>query len=184
MTIERRIELEPIDSFRKAMEYDALDHRETNERFVDDLLAGGPLAGDVLDIGTGTALIPIELCRRSRDIRVMAIDGAWQMLDQARINIELEGPIERITLDLVDAQELIYPDGQFDVVLSNHTLHQFANPDVVLREVLRVTVPQGRIFFRDWMRPRMRRRSSTLWKRSEMKMGTNNSSWQVRCVPH
>ena len=62
MTIERRIELEPIDSFQKAMEYDDLDHRETNERFVDDLLASGPLAGDVLDIGTGTALIPIELC--------------------------------------------------------------------------------------------------------------------------
>ena len=83
----------------------------------------------------------------------MAIDGVWQMLDQARINIELEGLIERIKLDLVDARDLIYPDGQFDVVLSNHTLHQFADPDVVLREALRVTASQGRVFFRDWMRP-------------------------------
>jgi ubiquinone/menaquinone biosynthesis C-methylase UbiE len=118
------------------------------------LLAAGRLAGDVLDIGTGTGRIPIELCRRNRDIRVMAIDSSWQMLDQARINVELEGGLlERIMLDLVDAQDLIYEDGRFQAVLSNHALHQFAAFEVVLRGAFRVTAPRGRIFFRDWLRP-------------------------------
>ena len=153
MTLKRVLEVEPIDSFEKAMEYDRVDRRAEIDQFVDDLLACGPIAGDVLDVGTGTALIPIALCQRTDDVRVMAVDASWQILDQARINVEIEGMIERMMLDLVDATELIHEDGQFQIVISNGLVHQVPDPMVVLREALRVTASAGLIFFRDLLRP-------------------------------
>jgi ubiquinone/menaquinone biosynthesis C-methylase UbiE len=153
VTLKRVLEPEVMDTFEEAMDYNEMDHREVNERFVSDLLACGPIAGEVLDIGTGTGLIPIELCRRNEDVRVMAIDMSWHMLDQGRINIELEGLTDRIMFDLVDAKDLFYDDGRFSVVMSNGILHHIAEPSVVLREAIRVTAPGGLIFCRDLMRP-------------------------------
>jgi ubiquinone/menaquinone biosynthesis C-methylase UbiE len=153
VTLERVLEVEPIDSFEKALEYDQVDRRAEIDQFVDDLLACGPIAGDVLDIGTGTALIPIALCQRTEEVRVMAVDNSWQILDQARINVEIEGMIERMMLDLVDATELIHEDGQFQIVMSNGLMHQVPEPVVALREAIRVTAPAGLIFFRDLLRP-------------------------------
>lgn len=153
MNLKRVVEVEPIDSFEKAMQYDQVDRQAEIEQFVDDLLACGPIEGDVLDVGTGTALIPIALCQRTDEIRVMAVDNSWQILDQARINVEIEGMREQIMLDLVDATELAHQDGQFQIVISNGLLHQIADPAVALREALRVTAPQGLVFFRDLLRP-------------------------------
>jgi ubiquinone/menaquinone biosynthesis C-methylase UbiE len=153
VTLERVLEPEVMDTFEEAMDYNDMDHAGVNERFVSDLLACGAIAGEVLDIGTGTGLIPIELCRRNENLRVMAIDMSYHMLDQGRINIELENLTDRIMFDLVDAKDLFYDDARFDVVMSNSIVHHIADPIVVLREAVRVTAPGGLIFFRDLMRP-------------------------------
>jgi ubiquinone/menaquinone biosynthesis C-methylase UbiE len=153
VTLERVLEPEVMDTFEEAMDYNEMDHGAVNERFVSDLLACGPIAGEVLDIGTGTGLIPIELCRRNEDVRVMAIDMSYHMLDQGRINIELESLTDRIMFDLVDAKDLFYDDARFAVVMSNSILHHIADPSVVLREAVRVTAAGGLIFVRDLMRP-------------------------------
>ena len=63
---------------------------------------------DVLDLGTGTALIPVELCRQDHECRVMAVDLAVSMLELARYNVEAAGLIERITLAQVDAKSVSY----------------------------------------------------------------------------
>src|SRR4051812_33359744 len=111
MPLERILEPEVMDSEEEAADYDAMDHSEVNRRFVDDLLAeissrfkiqrsksedhttlnfeSGTLNLDVLDLGTGTALIPIELCKKFTDCRVMAADAAVSMLEVARYNVEV-----------------------------------------------------------------------------------------------
>ena len=49
---------------------------ETASSCVDlDLLAACKPRGNVLDVGTGTAQIPIEFCRQSREGRVVAISA-------------------------------------------------------------------------------------------------------------
>jgi methylase of polypeptide subunit release factors len=67
-----------------------MDHAEVNRRFVDDFLTALKSAGlttsnrscRVLDIGTGTAQIPIELVRRAREtnfalpLEITAVDLA------------------------------------------------------------------------------------------------------------
>ena len=68
-----------MDSIDEAVDYNSMDHSSVNRVFVDDLLAARPTPGDVLDLGTGTALIPIELCQREMTCRVMAADAAVSM---------------------------------------------------------------------------------------------------------
>ena len=148
--LQRTLEPEVMDTPEEARDYDAMDHGDVNRRFVDDLLAAvGESLGDVLDLGTGTAQIPIELCRRGLDCRIMAVDAALAMLDVARMNVEIAGATMQIQLDRVDAKDLIYEDGSFDTVISNSIVHHIPEPMRVMQEALRVLKPGGWLFFRD-----------------------------------
>ncbi len=153
MTLQRMLEPEVMDTLEEATDYDTMDHAEVNRRFVDDLLASGDVLGDVLDLGTGTAQIPVELCRRHADCRVVAVDMAVNMLDLARYNIEIAGLIGRIRLEQADAKKLPYPDGVFQVVMSNSIVHHLPEPVDAIKEAVRVAAPVSRLFFRDLMRP-------------------------------
>jgi ubiquinone/menaquinone biosynthesis C-methylase UbiE len=160
--LQRILEPEVMDSEQEAKEYNEMDHSEVNRRFVDDLLAFARSVaeseeeielGDVLDMGTGTALIPIELCRQHSDCRVMAIDMAVSMLELARYNVEAQGMLERISLAQVDAKNMGYEDEMFALVMSNSIIHHIPEPQACLQEMVRVTVDQGLVFVRDLMRP-------------------------------
>jgi len=107
----------------------------------------------VLDLGTGTAQIPIELCQRTEDVRVMAADAAVSMLDLARLNVEISGLRERIQLDQADAKRMAYRDHMFDAVISNSIVHHIPEPREAFRESIRVTKRGGLLFFRDLVRP-------------------------------
>jgi ubiquinone/menaquinone biosynthesis C-methylase UbiE len=151
--LDRILEPEVMDSPQEALDYDTMDHSAVNRVFVDDLLAVRPTPGDVLDLGTGTALIPVELCKRETTCRVMAADAAESMLELARYNVEAHGLIERIQLARVDAKRLGYVDDMFDTVMSNSIIHHIPEPGAVLAEAVRVTKPGGLLFFRDLLRP-------------------------------
>src|SRR6187549_1654616 len=117
-----------MDSPDEADRYDAMDHSQVNRLFVDDLLACGEVPDDVLDLGTGTAQIPVELCRRLDTVRVMAADAAVAMLELARYNVEVAGQAERIQLTHIDAKQLPYRDGTFGAVISNSIVHHIPEP--------------------------------------------------------
>jgi ubiquinone/menaquinone biosynthesis C-methylase UbiE len=151
--LPRVLEPELMDTADMAREYDAMDHSEVNRLFVQDLLTAYPEPHDVLDVGTGTAQIPIELCRRLSTCRVMASDKSRAMLELARYHIEIASLIGRIQLDVSDAKRMLYKDAMFDLVMCNGTLHHFAEPLIVLRESVRVTAVGGGLFFRDLARP-------------------------------
>ena len=158
--LPRVLEPEVMDSPEEARDYNEMDHSEVNRAFVADLLAFADVEdtedrglGDVLDMGTGTALIPIELCQQHQHCRVIGIDLAIHMLELARYNIEAAGLIERIELARVDAKGMSYDDGLFDVVMSNSIIHHIPEPLSCLEQMVRVTRPGGVLFVRDLMRP-------------------------------
>ena len=157
MSLERVLEPEVMDSPQEAEDYNAMDHSQVNRVFVGDLVnfAGSreKRLGDVLDLGTGTALIPIELCLQEPDCRVMAIDMSVNMLELARYNIEAEGLIERIELALVDAKQMAFPDGMFSTVISNSIIHHIPEPACCISEMVRVTASGGILYVRDLLRP-------------------------------
>jgi len=155
--LPRILEPELMDTAEDAREYDTMDHAAVNECFVDDLLAAlGPRAADdlkILDLGAGTALIPIELCRRAPNVRVVAVDAAEHMLAGARKNVAAAGLADRIELVHGDAKHLPFDAGTFPAVVSNSIVHHIADPRQVLAEALRVAAPGGLLFHRDLCRP-------------------------------
>lgn len=153
MKLQRVLETEYMDTEQEAIDYDSMDHSEVNRLFVEDLLKAGELGVDLLDLGTGTAQIPVELCRQKDGVRVMASDMAVNMLELARYNLESEGVTDRVELVQADAKNLEFEDGLFDTVMSNSIIHHIPEPIACLREVLRVIKPGGLLFFRDLMRP-------------------------------
>ena len=153
MALERVLEPEVMDTYEEARDYDSMGHQKVNTLFVQDLLASGEIGIDVLDVGTGTAQIPVELCRQNEECRVIAIDMAAHMLDLARFNIEVDGFTQRIYLQQIDAKDMNFEQDMFDCVISNSIIHHIPQPRLVLQEVIRVARPGGLLFFRDLMRP-------------------------------
>ena len=153
--LQRILEPEVMDSQAEAEDYDSMDHREVNERFVTDLLAAGADLSEVLDLGTGTAQIPIELCSRAT-ASVVAIDLAEWMLRVGEQNVRTAGFSDRIKLELVDGKGLPYPDARFSAVISNSIVQHMPAPGAVLAEAVRVAAPGAVLFFRDLLRPATR----------------------------
>jgi ubiquinone/menaquinone biosynthesis C-methylase UbiE len=151
--LERVLEPEVMDTELDALDYDRMDHHEVNTRFVDDLMSLPADVTRVLDVGTGTAQIPIELCKRIPDARVIAVDLAEHMLRLATHNVERAGLAGVIFLEVRDAKTLQLPDASFTSVISNSIVHHIPSPLEALREMARVLAPGGWLFVRDLLRP-------------------------------
>ncbi|MBI3466064.1 MAG: class I SAM-dependent methyltransferase [Planctomycetes bacterium] len=151
--LPRVLEPEVMDSEEEAREYDTMDHSEVNRRFASDFLAVHRGGWKILDVGTGTALIPIELCRQEPRAIVLAIDAAEHMLHRSAENVAGAGLVGRIHLELMDAKTLPYSDRSFPAVISNSIVHHIEPPRRVLAEMVRVLAPGGTLFVRDLLRP-------------------------------
>lgn len=152
--LSRVLEPEVMDTADEARDYDSMDHSAVNRAFVADFLAiWRDGAGPVLDVGTGTAQIPIELCRQRPGARVVAIDAAEQMLAVGRANVSAAGLAGHIRLERCDAKRLPHGDGEFGAVISNSIIHHIPEPLAVLAEMVRVLRPGGWLLVRDLLRP-------------------------------
>lgn len=157
--LPRVLETEVMDTAAEAADYDSMDHGEVNRRFVDDLLTWVPSATPdssptrILDVGTGTAQIPIELASRSLSVKITAVDLAAHMLQLAQRNVIAAGLGSAVRLEHVDAKGLPFADASFDVVMSNSIVHHIPEPLDALCEMRRVLRPGGLLFVRDLLRP-------------------------------
>lgn len=157
--LQRILEPEVMDGPDDAADYDQMDHSSVNQAFVQDFLATWSTdrrpkaAAKILDLGTGTAQIPIVLCQQWAGGEVTADDLAEEMLRLARINVERTGQANRIRLRLGDSKQLSDPPGSYDAIISNSLVHHVPEPQSVLAEAWRVLRPGGLIFVRDLHRP-------------------------------
>ena len=151
--LPRILEPEAMDSPEEARDYDAMDHAEVNRVFVADFLDAWDGNNPVLDVGAGTAQIPIELCRQSPTARVTGVDLAEHMLVVGRENVDHAGLADRIRLERCDAKRLPHTTGAFGAVISNSIVHHIPEPGDALAEMARVTAPGGALFVRDLVRP-------------------------------
>lgn len=149
----RILEPEVMDTPEEARDYDAMDHSVVNRLFVGDFLALWDGQNPVLDLGTGTAQIPIELCRQDPRAQLVAVDAAQHMLELAKNNVDRAGLTARIRLERGDAKCLPYASGSFGAVISNSIAHHIPEPGTCLGEMVRVLKPGGLLFVRDLLRP-------------------------------
>ena len=150
--LDRVLEPELMDTPEDAADYDSMDHSGVNRLFVVDFLEGYR-GGRVLDIGTGTAQIPIELCQQYPGAIVDAVDAAMHMLAVAEKNIKRAGFSVRINLHLAPAQSLPFAGESFPAVMSNSIVHHIPEPRQVIAEMVRVLAPGGWLLVRDLLRP-------------------------------
>ena len=172
--LPRTPEAEVMDAPEEAAAYDRMDHAAVNRAFVDDLLAAlkatdlGERLRDgldplrLLDVGTGTALIPIELGRRPIFARMMLTDASEPMLARARKNVFASGLQGGTKLREARAEALPFEDGEFHAVVSNSLLHHLSDPVGAFREMARVLRPGGLLFVRDLTRPGTKRAADEL----------------------
>jgi ubiquinone/menaquinone biosynthesis C-methylase UbiE len=101
----------------------------------------------VLDSGTGTGVVAITAARAGAS--VTGLDLTPALLDVARENARI-AKLATTQWFEGDVESLPFPDGQFDVVVSQFG-HMFApRPDVAVAEMRRVLKPGGRIAFATW----------------------------------
>jgi SAM-dependent methyltransferase len=100
-------------------------------RHRDRILAKVPWAGSesVLDVGAGRGLLLVGAAKRLATGHATGID-IWNAEDLSGnvpeallANIALEGVVDKTTVKSEDARQMSFPDGSFDVVLSNLCLH-------------------------------------------------------------
>lgn len=151
--LTRVLEPEVMDSREEAVAYNAMDHDEVNQKFVDDLTQCGELGLDCLDVGTGTGWIPVLLCKANPVVRVMASDASAEMLDLARYNLEVAQCMHRVQLHYGDAKKMVFQSNYFDTVFSNSLVHHLPVHEEFFQELKRVVRPSGLLFLRDLVRP-------------------------------
>jgi ubiquinone/menaquinone biosynthesis C-methylase UbiE len=158
--IDRVLEPEAMDTAEEAREYDLMDHTTVNARFVTDVLEAMARLGRpdlrrqfVIDVGAGTARIPIEFCRVQPASRVVAVDLAREMLRVARENVVSAGLTARVALQVARATSLPFRDGCSPVVVSNSLIHHLPDPPRAFVELARIVSSGGILFVRDLFRP-------------------------------
>jgi ubiquinone/menaquinone biosynthesis C-methylase UbiE len=153
----RILEPEVMDTAQDAEEYDAMDFLAANTLFAEDALALAAPLGErslsVLDIGTGTAQIPVLMLQRRSALEVTAVDLAREMLRVGARNVAAAGLSESCRLAYMDAKALRFGAAKFDLVICNSTAHHIPEPVQLFREIARVVKPEGAVLVRDLVRP-------------------------------
>jgi ubiquinone/menaquinone biosynthesis C-methylase UbiE len=101
----------------------------------------------VLDVGTGTGLLPFHLAASpAAPASILGIDISAGMIETARRRLRDELRDDpRVRFERMDAEALTLPDATFDVVLSGFALTHVPRPELAMREIFRVLAPGGRV---------------------------------------
>ena len=114
----------------------------------------------VLDVGTGRGLMMIGAAKKLTSGKAVGID-IWSKKDlsgnsmeETLRNAELEGVRGRVDVQSGDATAMKFPDGSFDVILSNLCIHNIPTKDgrdQACREIVRVLKPGGKAIISDFI---------------------------------
>jgi ubiquinone/menaquinone biosynthesis C-methylase UbiE len=101
----------------------------------------------ILDVGTGSGQF-IDLLTGLCDgyDEIVGIDLSENVLGAGRKQFA-ENP--RIRFERMDARDIKYPDGTFDIVTLSNSLHHLENIAPTIREMERVLKPQGALLFNE-----------------------------------
>jgi SAM-dependent methyltransferase len=99
----------------------------------------------ILELGCGAGSLWAEnLSRLPTSLDVTLSDFSPGMLEDARRTL---GPAaERFRFEVINAQEIPYPDLSFDAVIANHMLYHVPDRERALAAIHRVLRPAGRVY--------------------------------------
>jgi len=133
-------------------------------RLAREVAAMLPNGGNILDVGTGTGFVAIEIACLLRDkAHVIGLDLSQAMLSLAAENAAARGVNDFVSWRIGDAKEMPCETGEFDFVTSSGSLHHWDEPRRVFDEIARVIKPGGQCLVRDSKRLLRRRERLFAW---------------------
>jgi ubiquinone/menaquinone biosynthesis C-methylase UbiE len=121
------------------------------EGFIENLIDLAQVCEEdvVLDVATGTAIIPLMLTNKGKiKGKIVALDITLAMLEKAMRKINSNEITTRILLTCGSAMAMPFRDGLFDVILCGLATHHLDVP-VVLAEMHRVLKASGKLTIAD-----------------------------------
>lgn len=104
-----------------------------------------PAGRTVIDVGTGTAVLPIKLAAMPQfaDASFIATDFFPDMIDAANAAVLQAGLQRRIRVEQCDVHAIPYSNESADYVISRSTIHHWGDPAQAFREIHRILRPGG-----------------------------------------
>lgn len=112
----------------------------------------------VLDVGCGRGLMLVGAARRLTTGKAIGVD-IWLQRDQtANIktapleNAQIEGVLDRVSVETADMRKLPFADASFDVVVTSWVVHNLEVKEdrvLALTEMVRVLRPEGALLLTD-----------------------------------
>jgi len=107
-----------------------------------------PLTGKILEIGSGKGRFLTALAKNVPFVTSVDIDA--QVQHHAFLTASYAGLSSRIRFVTQNAQQLGWPSGLFDAVVTMNAMHHFPQPDRALAEMVRVLKPGGKLAICDF----------------------------------
>jgi SAM-dependent methyltransferase len=156
----------------------------------DEILNAADIKGDekILDAGCGRGLLLIGAAKRLKSGRATGVD-IWDTRDlkdnsseSTRENAKLEGVADKVRVESGDVRKLVYPEANFDVVLSNLVVHNLSGADEreqAIREMYRVLKPGGRLAMYDILKTREYAKVLESCGAQNVRLGSMRWLWMV-----
>lgn len=135
------------ESFGKQASQFSKNHILSNEKQLNFIVNMSCIQEEewVLDMGCGTGLLTRAIEQKTK--RVVGLDLTRQMLEEAQLQSRKQG--KSILFLQGDGHQLPFLDGQFDCIMTRLTVHHFPQPLKILKELVRVLKPNGRLIISD-----------------------------------
>jgi len=108
--------------------------RKPEAKIANDIV-GKMRSGTILDLGSGTGYLSVEIAKRAPSLQVYGIDLSRQMVKIARRHARDVGNAQ---FELGNAADLPFEDDSIDFIISTGSLHHWKKPAKVFDECYRV----------------------------------------------
>jgi tRNA (cmo5U34)-methyltransferase len=114
---------------------------------------------DLLELGCGTGTLTAILMRRYPEANLTAIDASAEMIETARARV----PAARVSFTVSLFEDLDLPEGSFDLIASNMSLHHIADKGPFYKRLHDAMRPGGFFILGDELTGAMSRISELNW---------------------
>ena len=163
--MERIPEPELMNDLAQVLAYSNADFEAAHQSVIDNfsqIFPNNLLIQNVLDLGCGSGDVTVRFAQRYTHCEIDAVDGAEEMLKQARILIKKKSLDDRITLHHQQLPNCIFENEPYDAIISNSLLHHLHEPKHLWSIIKQYATDSTAIYICDLLRPDTKQEASEL----------------------
>lgn len=139
-TLIQSLEIGPFPGTRFSAFLISKHYREMYKAIAKEIVDEGSYKR-ILDIGTGTGFLPIEIALLNKDIHIFGIDESTEMVQIANLNSKTHGVGKFVDYTSSSYLKLPFPGMYFDFAVNVSAFTQAKDPLAVLDEVYYILKP-------------------------------------------